>query len=151
MASAYYSNTVHIDFASVLAMENPGNLHDLISAIDSSILSVDCVEFFALLLKLQILRLDILRLDCNSPLHLRSCDWIPCRLDIQSVVACDFSLLVSLERGTCWFLARNHLLGYDDVIDDVIIAKPSTDLAFLLKALKPAADYNQRTNHLLIL
>ncbi|KZV16189.1 hypothetical protein F511_11865 [Dorcoceras hygrometricum] len=32
-------------------------------SIDSSILSVDCVEFFALLLKLQILRLDILRLD----------------------------------------------------------------------------------------
>ncbi|KZV50445.1 hypothetical protein F511_33772 [Dorcoceras hygrometricum] len=67
-----------------------GILHDSISAIDSSILSVDCVEFFALLLKIQILRLDILRLDCNSPLHLLSCDWIPCRLDIQSAVASDW-------------------------------------------------------------
>ncbi|KZV22796.1 hypothetical protein F511_24843 [Dorcoceras hygrometricum] len=41
------------------------------------------------------LRLDILRLDCNSPLHLLSCDWIPCRLDSK---ACDWL------QSNSWFI-----------------------------------------------
>ncbi|KZV50752.1 dystroglycan-like [Dorcoceras hygrometricum] len=37
MASAYYSNTVHIDFASVLAMENPGIVSVLNALMDSGL------------------------------------------------------------------------------------------------------------------
>ncbi|KZV46730.1 hypothetical protein F511_36516 [Dorcoceras hygrometricum] len=59
---------------------------------------------------------------------------------------------LQLAASSCWYLATAEPSAeYDDVTDDVIIAKPFADLAFLLKALKPAADNNQRTNHLLII
>ncbi|KZV52248.1 hypothetical protein F511_39824 [Dorcoceras hygrometricum] len=48
MASAYYSNTVHIDFASVLAMKNPGIVSVLNALMASGLegfLGLTCVEF----------------------------------------------------------------------------------------------------------
>ncbi|KZV19636.1 hypothetical protein F511_17967 [Dorcoceras hygrometricum] len=76
---------------------------------DSDVRASDTTGYFALLLKLQILRLDIWRLDCNSPLHLLSCDCIPCRLDIQSAVDCDCAKAKRCRINLC----KRHRFAID--------------------------------------
>ncbi|KZV32476.1 hypothetical protein F511_36946 [Dorcoceras hygrometricum] len=114
-------------------------MHDLISAIDSSILSVDCVEWLNILQQIvQQLFAQLLSFLC----HNTSRNSFGCPVIGREMLATGFPndccLLVILRRSTCWFsssqrasaesLARRQNAVVSTYVNDIVLLSltPST-------------------------